>query len=123
MAEPRASDIIQFIARRTRLPLELVDRIVAAGEPWPESIEIQKYFNSRDKSLDAALADPNDTLPGLGAVEVDAEVLARHRRSVATSLDVSEKEVSSIGESMQEYFRLQIRDLKTAKRRLARRRR
>ncbi len=123
MSAERASDIVQFIAKRTGLSPELVDRVVTAGEPWPGAIAIQQYFHSRDKTLDAALADPDDTLPGLEAVEVDAEVLARHQRYVATSLKIREEDVSSIGDSMQEYFRAQIKDLKNAKRRLARRRR
>lgn len=123
MAQAHASDIIRFIAGKTGLSVELVDRVVKGGEPWPCSIAIQQYFDSSRKSLDAALADPNDTLQGLGSVGVDAEVLARHQRYVATSLNVSEADVCSISEAMQDYFRVQIKELKNAKRRLVRRRR
>jgi len=117
------SDIVRFIAKRTGLSAGLVNCVIEAGEPWPGSIAIQQYFQARGKALDAALADPDDTLKGLEAVEVDAEVLVRHQRYVATSVSVSEADVGSIGEAMREYFRGQIKQLKNAKRRLARRRR
>lgn len=115
------ADLIQFIARKTSLSPDLVNRVVEGGEPWPGSIAIQQYFKSRGKTLDETLADPDETLHGLDTVDVDPEVLNRHQRYVAASLDVREEEVSSIREAMQEFFRMQIKELRRAKRRLARR--
>lgn len=117
------SDIVRFIAKRTGFSTELVNRVVEAGEPWSPSIAIQQYFESRGKALDEALADPLETLQGLDRVEVDAEVVVRHQRYVAASVDVSEADVSSISEAMREFFHGQIQDIRRAKRRQKRRRR
>lgn len=117
------SDIVRFIAKRTGFSAELVNRVVEAGEPWPGSIAIQQYFKSRGKTLDEALADPDEPLHGLDAVDVAPEVLSRHQRYVATSLNVPLEEVSAISGAMQEFFSRQIRDIRRAKRRAAKRRR
>lgn len=117
------SDIVRFIAKRTGFSAELVNRVVEAGEPWPGSIAIQQYFKSRGKALDEALADPDEPLHGLDAGKIDPEVLARHHQYVATSVDVSDADVQAIGEAMQEFFFRQIRDIRRAKRRAAKRRR
>ncbi len=117
------SDIVRFLAKRTGFSTELVNRIVQAGEPWPASITIQQYFESRGKALDEALADPDETLHGLDAVEVDPEALARHQQYVATFADVPVEAISAINEAMREFFSRQIRDIRRAKRRQAKRRR
>lgn len=117
------SDIVRFIAKRTGLSTEIVNRVVEAGEPWPGSIAIQQYFKSRGKTLDEALADPDEPLHGLDAVEVDPEALARHQQYVATSAGVRAEDVSTISEAMREFFSRQIRDIRRAKRRAAKRRR
>lgn len=116
------SDIVRFIGKRTGLSTELVNRIVQAGEPWPVSVVIQQYFDTKGKALDEALVDPEETLQGLGAMDVDPETLARHQRYVATSLNVREEDVSTISEAMREFFSRQIRDIRRAKRRAAKRR-
>lgn len=118
-----ASDIVQFIAKRTGFSIELVNRIVVAGEPWPHSIAIQQYFESRGKALDEALVDPTETLQGLETVDIDPEALTRHHSYVATAVGATEADVSSISEAMREFFSRQIRDIRRAKRRETKRRR
>lgn len=115
------SEIIRFIARRTGLSGGLVNRVVEAGEPWPVSVVIQQYFDGKGKTLDEALADPLESLQGLDRITVDPEALARHQQYVATSAAVHAEEVSAISEAMREFFHAQIREIRRAKRREARR--
>lgn len=116
------SDLIQYIATKTGLSTNLVNRVVEGGEPWPQSLAIQEYFASRGRSLEEALVDPVETLQGLDRLEVDPEILARHRQAVAASTGVPEEYVFSISEAMREFFSRQIRDIRRTKRREAKRR-
>lgn len=117
------SDIVRFIAKSTGLSTELVNRVIQAGEPWPVSVVIQQYFDTKGTALGEALADPDETLHGLDAVEVDPEALARHQQYVATSAGARVEDVSAISDAMQDFFSRQIQDIRRAKRRAAKRRR
>lgn len=118
------TDIIRFIAKQTGQSVELVNRVVDGGEPWPRVVAFQQYLESQGIPLDTALGDHDDMLEDdLDTMELEPEAVNRHQQHVATSLGLSEAIVASISDAMHEFFRQRFADLRREKRDCLRRKR
>ena len=111
------NDIIQYIAMKTGLSTNLVNRVVNGGEPWPHVAALGQRAESLGVPLDTLLTSEDDIIDcGLDALEINAEAITRHRERVATSLEVDEALVASINDTLQQFFRHRFMDLRREKR-------